>query len=79
MSRSAFSEAFKNLVGESPGDYAIQWRMTRAYRWLADSQISTLEAALRSGYESEASFAKAFKRVIGVGPGSVRSQNKLDD
>lgn len=74
MSRSAFSETFKVLVGESPGDYAIKWRMNRAYRWLADLKISTLEAALRSGYESEASFAKAFKRVMGVGPGSVRSQ-----
>ncbi|MBX2848439.1 MAG: AraC family transcriptional regulator [Acidiferrobacterales bacterium] len=73
MSRSAFSESFRNLVGESPGDYSIKWRMTRAYRWLADMNVSTLEAALRSGYESEASFAKAFKRVMGVGPGSVRS------
>lgn len=79
MSRSIFSDTFKRLVGESPGEYAIQWRMTRAYRWLADTNISTLEAALRSGYESEASFAKAFKRVIGVGPGSVRSISRSDN
>ena len=74
MSRSAFSSAFKEVVGQSPMDYLIQWRMTQAYRWLADDGITTFDAANRTGYESEASFAKAFKRVMGIGPGSVRAQ-----
>ncbi|PWQ95679.1 AraC family transcriptional regulator [Leucothrix arctica] len=73
MSRSAFATLFKEVVGQTPVDYQTQWRMTQAYRWLADDGISTLEAALRCGYESEGSFSKAFKRVIGVGPGKVRS------
>jgi len=59
---------------QSPMDYLTQWRMSQAYRWLADEGISTFDAATRCGYESEASFAKAFKRVMGVGPGSVRAQ-----
>ena len=73
MSRSAFATLFKEVVGLTPVDYQTQWRMTQAYRWLADEGISTLEAALRCGYESESSFAKAFKRVIGVGPGKIRA------
>lgn len=73
MSRSAFASLFKEVVGQSPVDYQTQWRMTQAYRWLADDGVSTLEAALRCGYESEGSFSKAFKRVIGVGPGQVRA------
>ena len=73
MSRSAFATLFKEVVGQTPVDYQTQWRMTQAYRWLADDHISTLEAALRCGYESEGSFSKAFKRVIGIGPGKVRS------
>lgn len=72
MSRSAFSSLFKEVVGQSPIDYVTQWRMTLAYRFLADEGISTLAAALRCGYESEASFSKAFKRIMGVGPGQVR-------
>lgn len=76
MSRSAFSSLFKELVEMSPSDYISQWRMTQAYRWLADESISTFEAATRCGYESEASFSKAFKRVIGVGPGEVRQISK---
>ncbi|RVU85931.1 AraC family transcriptional regulator [Leucothrix sargassi] len=73
MSRSAFATVFKEVVGQTPVEYQTQWRMTQAYRWLADEGISTLEAALRCGYESEGSFAKAFKRVIGVGPGKIRA------
>jgi len=73
MSRSAFATLFKEVVGQSPVDYQTQWRMTQAYRWLADDGVSTLEAALRCGYESEGSFSKAFKRVIGMGPGQVRA------
>jgi len=73
MSRSAFANLFKEIVGQSPVDYQTQWRMTQAYRWLADDGVTTLEAALRCGYESEGSFSKAFKRVIGIGPGRVRA------
>jgi len=75
MSRSAFATLFKEVVGQTPVEYQTQWRMTQAYRWLADDGMSTLEAALKCGYESEGSFAKAFKRVIGVGPGKIRASN----
>ena len=74
MSRSAFSSAFKEMVGASPMEYMTQWRMTQAYRWLADDGISTYDAALRCGYESEAAFAKAFKRVMHIGPGQARRE-----
>lgn len=76
MSRSAFSSLFKSLVGLSPMDYLKQWRMTLAYRWLADEGISTYEAALRSGYESESSFSKAFSSVMGFGPGKARAKQR---
>jgi len=76
MSRSAFSTLFKEVVMQSPAEYISQWRMTQAYRWLADDRISTYEAAVRCGYESEASFSKAFKRITGLGPGEARQMNK---
>ncbi|MGK0375681.1 MAG: AraC-like DNA-binding protein [Arenicella sp.] len=76
MSRSAFSTLFKSIVGQSPIDYLKQWRITLAYRWLVDEGISTYEAALRSGYESESSFSKAFASVMGFGPGKARAELK---
>ncbi|WP_290702815.1 AraC family transcriptional regulator [Amphritea sp.] len=77
LSRSAFSSLFKEVVEQSPMDYLTQWRMTQAYRWLADEGITTLDAAVRCGYESESSFSKAFKRVMGVGPGLVRAKTEV--
>jgi AraC-like DNA-binding protein len=76
MSRSAFSALFKSVVGQSPIDYLKQWRITLAYRWLVDEGISTYEAAIRCGYESESSFSKAFTSVMGFGPGKARAQLK---
>lgn len=76
MSRSSFSELFKKIVELSPADYIVQWKMTQAYRWLADEAISIYDASKRCGYESEASFSKAFKRVIGSGPGEIRQSRK---
>lgn len=74
ISRAAFSTLFKQVVKRSPMEYVTQWRLSQAYRWLADDKISIFEAALRAGYESEASFSKAFKRVMQVSPGVVRAQ-----
>lgn len=74
MSRSAFSTLFKSVVEQSPMEYLKQWRITLAYRWLVDEGISTYEAAVRCGYESESSFSKAFTSVMGFGPGKARAQ-----
>ena len=73
MSRAAFSELFKQVVGHTPMEYVTQWRLSLAYRMLADEQATTLEAALEAGYDNESSFSKAFKRVMGMTPGAVRA------
>lgn len=72
MSRTAFSQRFKQLSGLTPMAYCTQWRMMLAYRWLRDDGITVLDAALRCGYETEAAFSKAFKREMGVSPGALR-------
>ena len=72
LSRSAFSERFRELVGESPIRYLSRWRMLAAWELLRDKTLSTAEVASRVGYESEFAFAKAFKRAFGQGPGAAR-------
>ncbi len=76
MSRSAFAERFRRLVGETPLDHLTQWRMVRAGSMMrATPPMKLADIALATGYESESSFGKAFRRVMGVSPGKYRSHN----
>jgi len=74
MSRGSFSSLFKELVEISPIEYLTQWRLSKAYRILADEKESVLAVALQCGYDNESSFSKAFKRVMGVSPGEIRAR-----
>lgn len=73
MSRSAFALRFKNLVGTSPLDYLLRWRMRLAGQSLANSKASVSSIGLSFGYESESAFSNAFKRVMGLPPREYRS------
>lgn len=75
MSRSAFAARFKELVGESPMQYATRWRMSLALNWLKEDNVPLIELAGRLGYQSEAAFSRAFKRFIGISPGAARRQS----
>ncbi len=72
MSRAAFVDRFKALVGESPISYVTRCRMSRAAALLASSQVPLSQIAARTGYESEASFGRAFKRNVGMTPAAYR-------
>ncbi len=76
MSRSAFAERFRRLVGQTPLDHLTQWRMVRAAAMLRGVRpVGTASIAAAVGYESESSFGKAFKRVMGVSPGGYRQRH----
>lgn len=68
MSRSSFAARFRALVGTSPMDYLIRWRMAVAGERLATGREPISAIALSVGYESEASFSTAFKRIMGAAP-----------
>jgi len=74
MSRSAFALRFKTLVGVSPLDYLLRWRMRLAGRALATSKASVSLIGLAYGYESESAFSNAFKRVMGRPPREYRME-----
>ena len=74
MSRSAFSEKFKSLVGEPPLTYLSRWRLYSAARLLHSSDAKLGQVARRVGYRSEVAFHRAFKRALGTSPGEYRQQ-----
>jgi AraC-like DNA-binding protein len=72
MSRSAFSQRFRDLVGEPPLQYLTRWRMHVAATRIREGQMSLAQVAEAVGYEAEAGFSRVFKRMIGVSPGAYR-------
>jgi AraC-like DNA-binding protein len=72
MSRSAFADAFTDLVGMTPMQYVTGWRMQFAYDQLVTTSQSVAQIAESCGYMSESSFSKAFKKQFDVGPGAAR-------
>jgi AraC-like DNA-binding protein len=68
MSRSSFAERFARVVGMTPLNYLLQWRLAVAKHILAHEQKSVAETALAVGYESASGFSTAFSREMGVSP-----------
>ena len=68
MSRSSFAERFASVVGTTPLNYLLQWRLAVAKHILAHEQKSVAETALAVGYESASGFSTAFSREMGLSP-----------
>ena len=72
MSRTAFSNRFGELVGETPISYLTGWRMQQAEHLMRTQGETVAAVTERFGYETETAFRRAFKRVTGLSPGVVR-------
>jgi AraC-like DNA-binding protein len=72
LSRSLFAQRFSALVGESPMQYLMRWRLALAARALRASSDPIARVAERCGYETEAAFSRAFKREFGLPPSTWR-------
>ncbi|WP_395296370.1 AraC family transcriptional regulator [Kitasatospora hibisci] len=72
MSRTAFTAAFRELVGESPGRHLTARRMREAARLLTetDRALSVIPEAV--GYRSSVGFHLAFRKWFGMPPGEYR-------
>jgi AraC-like DNA-binding protein len=72
LSRSALHERFLQLIGQTPMQYLINWRMQLASTLLRTTNANVASVAGDVGYNSEAAFARAFKRAVGMPPATWR-------
>lgn len=78
MSRAAFAQRFRALVGQTPISYLATWRMQKAAYLLEMGTLSIAQIAERVGYASELAFAKAFRRLIGTPPGKYARRHRAN-
>lgn len=77
MSRTVFVARFKDLVGQPPLSYAIQWRVSLAKDTLRTTDRPIGELAFQFGYASESAFSMAFRREVGCSPRAYRNAKSL--
>ncbi|MGB7400387.1 cupin domain-containing protein [Castellaniella sp.] len=67
MSRTAFANTFREVVGQTPADYLNDWRMALAQNRLREGQsIKTLTEEL--GYANPSALSRAFSAKVGMSP-----------
>ena len=78
VSKSAFSERFRRLVGLPPLQYLTEIRMAKSRRLLRENDVDISEIATLVGYESPSSFSNVFKRWHGQSPIEYRRGSKRE-
>jgi AraC-like DNA-binding protein len=67
MSRSRFVERFRSLVGTSPHDYLVSYRISMAQQMLTH-RLPVKAVAGRVGFATASAFVRRFKEIVGVSP-----------
>lgn len=67
MSRSKFAEEFRNTMGQTAGDYILEWRIALAQALLKKGKPVGV-VANEVGYENASALARAFRKKTGHSP-----------
>lgn len=77
LSRSAFADRFRKVMGQTPLAYLTDHRM-RLARWqLGHTKLPVFSIAEAVGYGSDTAFSQAFKRAVGKTPSEYRREQTL--
>ena len=77
LDRSYFGKIFKDMIGQSPQDFLIRYRMSKATSLLTSTSLSIGDISIQVGYPNQLHFSRAFRNIYGMSPRQYRQQNKL--
>lgn len=77
LNRSYFGKIFKKVLGQSPQDFLIHYRMAKAADALIIGEQSIGEIGASVGYPNLLHFSRAFKNVYDMPPSEYRKKNKI--
>ncbi|WP_240936119.1 helix-turn-helix domain-containing protein [Billgrantia bachuensis] len=67
MSRASYAAHFRTVMGQTPAEYLLSWRISLAQKRLLQGRPIALIAD-EVGYESPSALARAFRRKTGNSP-----------
>lgn len=67
MSRASFAAQFNKVIGRTPADYLLTWRVSLTQKRLREGRPISIIAD-EVGYDSPSALARAFRRKTGVSP-----------
>jgi len=76
LNRSYFGKIFKEVLGKSPQEFLMAFRMAKASELLKLTQLSVSEIGRAVGYENSMHFSRAFKSIYGASPQKWRGMNR---
>jgi AraC-like DNA-binding protein len=79
LSKFHFARVFKASLGQSPGEYLLSRRLSRAQELLSFTQQPVKQIALQVGFRHPAHFGAMFRKRFGTSPGAMRSQPRRAD
>lgn len=73
MSPSRFSRTFKEVIGRTPMQFVLSYRIEQALGMMRDPATPLGEIALACGFADQAHFSRSFKQMVGTTPSAHRA------
>lgn len=77
LNRSYFGKIFRDIVGKSPQEFLISYRMTKAAELLKMTDLSIGDISCAVGYPNQMHFSRAFKHTYGDPPRQWRYEHRI--
>ena len=74
MSEAHFTRSFRRSTGQSPYQFVLRLRLSRACSLLRDQNLSLAEVAYTCGFSSQSHLTDLFRVRVGVSPAQYRSE-----
>lgn len=74
LSTAHFSRLFKEVLGDSPYQFVMDYRVEQAKRMLSERGRPIADIALTCGFADQAHFSRIFKRLTGQTPRAFRTR-----
>lgn len=75
LDRSYFGKIFKDTMGQSPQDFLIRYRMSKASELLTTTTLPVGDISSQVGYPNQLHFSRAFKKIYGISPRAYRQNH----